>query len=1437
MKSSKIFLTSVLLLLTLVVTAQAAWTPAPSNPPDNNAPEPINVTATSQKKDGGLTLGGKLVVKNIEAPDCIPGSGLLGGFKCLFGNVVNIGTGDLTSGNDSLVVDNFLVARSILATKMLGAGESFQYATSTAGENKILISTDSSGSADWADFQTIYNECVQSGACTTSGGDSNWEVNDVGQLVNKNPNGNVGIKANLGIAGRFSVSETSILGKGAEIIGANSLEFGTVLPGTKATDAGKIRYNNTAPRSLDIYGGGLAGSKRLVNVYDDLNVGGDITYDGDLYNCVGTGASRVCTKMTGDNYWLKKPEYNSISIDQTDAPLVNGKNNWNLAIGSNSAFGSKLSVSATGVVGDLARLFRLQGASGQNWYIINDTDKSLMLKTDSPNAQGFSFADESGNKVLDIRTDAGNLLTGKVSVNGNLEVSNSAIAKEFCIQGQNGALNCSTFSEKYHSADTNKDWKISSGEYNTYLAFYNAGAYHCDSNTSSGYAPGSGSTNCTPSDADYEPQDWKISLSENLRLIQMRNSTQYRPCVGGEDGFCVFVDDSLNNVSNGISTGQTLAWSGSKWEPNSVLNVSPQTSNVLLNGVFNILGVIGGKTETASIKIVPTTLDNNATPALSLDGGGANREVYIPGILTIGNETNSSNAQSKLILRDGNQGEGKVLVSNSLGFASWKATSTLNISGGDSNWTKVGNDLFNTNSGKVVITAGNPSHTLNLNSSASPLIGESAEFVVNNRASFAYDGPAQAVVISDADADKDIVFKSGRGSGTNSIERLRIDNGTGNVGVGTNAPTSLFTVLKNVAGGRGGEISIVNGANPQVNNEAALNFGLEPSTYNGNAGNSQIKSILTNVNGSADLVFSGWNGVAGSGGSFSEYMRIKSGGSVGIGTNAPKTKLDVNGDTNVDGKLIVSSESGFSGANLEVTGQALIRGNGARLFLASSESTNPDPTQTPVWNLDNYTGGGLDKGFRIYRQANMGTNQAQWPTEAFMIEGVNGNVGIGRVPTQTGTKLDIGGEITVRGGTPGLNKVLTATDSTGKAVWKTLAEIGGGSGLPGGQADQTLRYDNGAWVGTDSLKIADGGVVTAGADLQVMGASLVVGNQAVFGNLGLGILGQATTKLDVNGQIRIRGGSPGLNKILVSDANGLATWQNASVIIPSVTDNDKQTLSFSNNTLAISGGNSIPLYSAGTGLVISGNTLSTQNTQALWNANQLQGRSVVATVPSNGQVLKWNGSAWAPSNETLSGLPVANSTNANQILKSNGTSWVAGGSNLIMESGTGKVGINLPGLATLQSTNEKLRVMGGVLTDRLRVQGSSGSSGGDPAPAVGRVLTAKDSTGQAIWDDVKIASIYCEWTKNSSGNFVASGGCTGSIASSDANDNYILTCPATYKVVSGGAWCDSSFGSMNALRESRPNSANSWKISCRRTSSLFGSTSSQPNGASLVCAK
>ena len=81
-------------------------------------------------------------------------------------------------------------------------------------------------------------------------------------------------------------------------------------------------------------------------------------------------------------------------------------------------------------------------------------------------------------------------------------------------------------------------------------------------------------------------------------------------------------------------------------------------------------------------------------------------------------------------------------------------------------------------------------------------------------------------------------------------------------------------------------------------------------------------------------------------------------------------------------------------------------------------------------------------------------------------------------------------------------------------------------------------------------------------------------------------------------------------------------------------DNEIQTLSINGNALSLSNGGSVNLpiinYSEGTGININGSSIAAENTQPLWNANQLQSRNLSATAPSSGQVLKWNGSAWAP---------------------------------------------------------------------------------------------------------------------------------------------------------------------------------------------------------------
>lgn len=98
----------------------------------------------------------------------------------------------------------------------------------------------------------------------------------------------------------------------------------------------------------------------------------------------------------------------------------------------------------------------------------------------------------------------------------------------------------------FHSADQNQNNQISLSELLRVIQFFNSAGYRCAASpgdTEDGYIPGAGANHsCTPHDSDYNPQNWVISLSELLRLVQFFNSGAYHACPGmeppTEDGFC-----------------------------------------------------------------------------------------------------------------------------------------------------------------------------------------------------------------------------------------------------------------------------------------------------------------------------------------------------------------------------------------------------------------------------------------------------------------------------------------------------------------------------------------------------------------------------------------------------------------------------------------------------------------------------------------------------------------------------------------------------------------------------------------------------------------------------------------------------------------------------------------------------------------------------------
>jgi hypothetical protein len=205
-----------------------------------------------------------------------------------------------------------------------------------------------------------------------------------------------------------------------------------------------------------------------------------------------------------------------------------------------------------------------------------------------------------------------------------------------------------------------------------------------------------------------------------------------------------------------------------------------------------------------------------------------------------------------------------------------------------------------------------------------------------------------------------------------------------------------------------------------------------------------------------------------------------------------------------------------------------------------------------------------------------------------------GNVGIGvNSPT---VKLDVNGAIKATGDicttTGGTTKCIAAgggtTGLTGTGITNYVAKWGGASALT-----NSLILDNGSSIGigtstpgaykldvwgsaynniariystgsSSGLDFYDGGVrrgmvysggasgfglLNAARDWSIritptyvevgpyLNGLTVLNN----GNVGLGVANPGA-KLEINGQIKITGGSPGAGKTLVSDANGLASW-------------------------------------------------------------------------------------------------------------------------------------------------------------------------------------------------------------------------------------------------------------------------------------------------------
>ena len=168
-------------------------------------------------------------------------------------------------------------------------------------------------------------------------------------------------------------------------------------------------------------------------------------------------------------------------------------------------------------------------------------------------------------------------------------------------------------------------------------------------------------------------------------------------------------------------------------------------------------------------------------------------------------------------------------------------------------------------------------------------------------------------------------------------------------------------------------------------------------------------------------------------------------GNVGIGTNSPTTKLDVNGriKSRADGGL------GYVASAIHLYSHDDYRGAGIFSF-----------GQTKDWFFGNpYTD---HDGKFIIAVANQTGNEsvAQISNAQFTVQN-DGNVGIGT--TSPGAKLEVAGQIKMTGGNPGTGKILTS-DANGLATWQDASSTTNNSILIDGK-DQTMFGNTGGSTG------------------------------------------------------------------------------------------------------------------------------------------------------------------------------------------------------------------------------------------------------------------------------------------------------------------------------------------------------------------------------------
>jgi hypothetical protein len=391
-----------------------------------------------------------------------------------------------------------------------------------------------------------------------------------------------------------------------------------------------------------------------------------------------------------------------------------------------------------------------------------------------------------------------------------------------------------------------------------------------------------------------------------------------------------------------------------------------------------------------------------------------------------------------------------------------------------------------------------------------------------------------------------------------TVSGANIYRGSGNVGIGTTSPNSIFSVSSNSTGPSRIDVANTNSAGyVSYRLDAGSNVGALVLNGHTMASNPDLMSLM-NVNGDISFISGGNNTTF-------EKMRIVSAtGNVGIGTANPGAKLVVKGSgtgnvmlgeweslnyggISMNGSMTVGNYnvlSSLSDQNLYLnrpTGYSMnFRMNNSDQMVIASTSNVGIGTTTPVAKLTVQGAGDLSVDLLVNGRIRSNSNNGgMWVSNDRFVGGLNTdqigfynkgwafivnsshNVGIGT--TSPTAKLEVNGQVKIVDGTQGLNKVLTS-NADGLASWRTASSIESDP-----KVGSLSTYTIPKWGLAGSNSLIDSGIYESGngqvgigtkqplAIFHVSGTSMFSGSMTVKGNI------SSTGNTTINGNATVTG--------------------------------------------------------------------------------------------------------------------------------------------------------------------------------------------------------------------------------------------------------------------------------------------------------------------------